>query len=239
MDALARLGGQAWFRLGDTDLATHLYRTQRIHEGATLSQITHEISSSLGVRSSLLPMSDDPVKTYLTLASGEEVGFQDYFVRFHHDVPVSAIRFEGASRAVPSPGVIESLSSADTVIVCPSNPLVSIGPILSVPGISDTVAARRDSVVAVSPIIAGRALKGPADRLMSELSHEPSAAGVARLYAHLAATMIIDVADAALADDIEATGMSCVVTDTVMSTPDKAMELAKRAVDASGSSHAA
>src|SRR5208283_3033717 len=148
----------------------------------------------------------DPLRTRLTLAApselgaaGTEVGFQDYFVRLHHDVPVSAVRFDGAPAARPAPGVADAIAGAGTIVVCPSNPIVSIGPLLAVPGVRESVAARRDEVVAVSPIIAGAALKGPADRLMAELGAEASVVGVARLYAPWAGTLVIDEADAARA----------------------------------------
>ena len=177
MDSLERLGGETWFRLGDHDLATHLYRTQRLAEGATLSQVTAEITQSLGVDVPLLPMSDDPVRTRLTLLGGPEVSFQEYFVGHRHAVAVSSVRFAGAEAAGPAPGVLDAIAGAEVVVVCPSNPIVSIGPLLAVPGIADALRARRDQVVAVSPIVAGAALKGPADRLMAELGHEATVVG--------------------------------------------------------------
>ncbi|HWC40151.1 MAG TPA: 2-phospho-L-lactate transferase, partial [Acidimicrobiales bacterium] len=186
MDALERYGGETWFRLGDRDLATHLYRTQRLRDGASLSTVTSEVAASWDVGPRLLPMSDDAVRTRVTLADGAEVEFQDYFVRRRHDVEVQAVRFEGAESARPAPGVLDAIETAATIIVCPSNPIVSIGPILAVPGIEETIACRRDDTVAVSPIVAGAALKGPADRLLRELGHEASVVGVARLYARLA-----------------------------------------------------
>jgi LPPG:FO 2-phospho-L-lactate transferase len=227
MEQLDRLGGETWFRLGDRDLAMHLYRTQRRSQGAPLSEVAKEVASSLGVGTRVLPVSNDPVATTITLASGTEVSFQDYFVRLAHDVPVRAVRFAGAEQAKPAAGVLEGIRDADTVVICPSNPFVSIGPILAVAGIDEALAGRRERVVAVSPIIAGSALKGPADRMLAQLGHEPTAAGVAALYAELAATFVIDTADSKLASSIEALGMRCVVTDTVMSTPAKAAELAR------------
>ncbi len=185
----------------------------------------------IGVR--LLPVSDDPVRTRLTLgqatvlgAAGTEVGFQDYFVRLRHDVAVTAVRFEGASEARPAPGVLDALASARRIVVCPSNPIVSIGPILAVPGVLDLVTRRREDVVAVSPIVAGAALKGPADRLMAELGTDPSAVGVAQLYASWAGTLVIDEADRDRAGEVEALGMRCVVAPIVMSTPERAEALA-------------
>jgi LPPG:FO 2-phospho-L-lactate transferase len=228
MRELEALGGAAWFRLGDRDLATHLYRTQRLAEGAALSLVTAELVARRGVAVRLLPMSDEPVRTRLTLAdSGEEVAFQDYFVARHHDVAVRAVRFDGAAEARPGPGVLDAVSSADAVVVCPSNPVVSIGPILAVPGLRQAIEARRADTVAVSPIVGGAALKGPADRLLRELGHDVSVAGVARLYAPFCSTLVIDEVDAPLAGAVEHEGMRCVVAPTVMSSPARAAGLAE------------
>ena len=231
MEALERYGGQTWFRLGDKDLATHLYRTQRLAEGATLSAVTAEIAKAWGLTLRVLPMSDQRVETRVTIAGGGEISFQDYFVAHHHDIAVTAVRFEGARSARPAPGVLEALVSADRVLICPSNPIVSIGPVLAVPGVEEAVAARRETTVAVSPIVAGAALKGPADRMLAELGHEPSVVGVARLYAPLAATLVIDRADAALAGAVEAEGVRCVVAPTVMDTPEIAAGLARTVLE--------
>jgi len=232
MESLQRLGGETWFRLGDQDLATHLYRTQRLSEGATLSHVTAEITRSLGVAVGLLPMSDDPVRTRLTLREGPEVSFQEYFVGRHHAVAVESVRFAGAERARAAPGVLAAIADAEVVVVCPSNPIVSIGPLLAVAGITEALAARRPEVVAVSPIIAGAALKGPADRLLAELGHEVSAVGVAKIYKDVVGTLVIDEADSTLADAIEACGVRCVVAPTVMHTPDHAAALASVLLDA-------
>ncbi|HET9442303.1 MAG TPA: 2-phospho-L-lactate transferase [Acidimicrobiales bacterium] len=235
MSALERFGpfappgsgaGRAWFRLGDRDLGTHLYRTQRRAEGATLSRATAEIAAAWGVGVRILPMSDDPVETRVTVAGEGEIGFQEYFVARRHAVAVEAVRFRGAEEARPAPGVLEALAQAERIVVAPSNPVVSIGPILAVPGIRPALAARRDDVVAVSPIVAGAALKGPADRLLRELGHEASVVGVARLYAPFAAALVIDHADAGLAGAVEAEGVRAVVTATVMSGPAEAAALA-------------
>lgn len=241
MTELEVLGGEHWFRLGDRDLATHLYRTQRLHEGASLSQVTGELARARGVRVRLLPMSDDPVRTRLCLAEpagglpvGTEVAFQDYFVRFRHAVAVRALRFAGAASARPAPGVLDALAEADRIVICPSNPLVSVGPVLAVPGIRPALAARRDDVVAVSPIVAGAALKGPADRLLVELGHESSVVGVARLYAEVAGTLVLDEADAHLAPKVEGEGLRAVVAPTVMSTPARAAALAQVVLGAGG-----
>lgn len=232
MGALDRYGGQTWFRLGDRDLATHLYRTQRLREGARLSEVTAELARAWNVDVRLLPMSDDRVETRVTVEGDGEIGFQEYFVARRHSVPVTAVRFDGASTARPAPGVLEALAQAERVVVCPSNPIVSIGPVLAVPGIEQAVASRRDDVVAVSPIVAGAALKGPADRMLRELGHEPTVVGVARLYAPLVATLVVDEADAACADAVEAEGMRCVVAPTVMSSPEAAARLATVVVSA-------
>lgn len=231
------LGGESWFRLGDRDLATHLYRTERLESGAALSEVTAELARARGVRVRVLPMSEDPVRTRLTLAqgterwvAGTEIAFQDYFVRLAHAVPVAAVRFDGAGSARPAPGVLEAIESADAIIACPSNPIVSLGPLLAVPGIREALTARRSRVVAISPIVAGAALKGPADRLLVELGHESSAAGVARLHASWAGTLVIDEQDAEIAPRVEATGMRAVVTPTVMRTLDDAAALAQTAL---------
>jgi len=236
MTELEALGGEAWFRLGDRDLATHLFRTERLERGEPLHQVTAELAAARGVAVRLLPMSDQPVRTRLTLAEGpdapREVAFQEYFVALRHAVAVSAVRFDGAEQARPAPGVLEALAEAELVVVCPSNPLVSIGPLLAVPGLLEAVQARRSDVVAVSPLVAGAALKGPADRLMVELGHEASVVGVARLYAPWVATLVIDEADAHLAGAVEAEGVRCVVAPTVMADPARAAALARVVLDA-------
>ena len=227
MSALQRLGGPAWFQLGDRDLGTHLHRTGRLADGAGLAEITSEITRAFSVDARLLPMTEDRVATMVTLASGPEVGFQDYFVGLRHNVPISAVRFDGLDQAHPAPGVLEAITSADTVVVAPSNPIVSIGPVVAVPGISDALSARRADVVAVSPIVAGSALKGPAERMLRELGHEPTVVGVARLYRDIAATLVVDDADAAEVDAVEAEGMACVVTPTVMTNVEVATDLCR------------
>jgi LPPG:FO 2-phospho-L-lactate transferase len=236
MEALERYGGPTWFSLGDRDLATHLYRTGRLAEGAGLAEVTAEIASAWGLELRLLPVTEQPLRTMVTLASpgeaGPEVSFQDYFVRQAHSVPVAAIRFAGADEARPSAGVLDAIASAATLIVAPSNPIVSIGPVLAVPGVRSAVEARRDDVVAVSPLVGGRALKGPADRMLRELGHEDSVVGIARLYAPFAGTLVIDTADAERADDVRATGLRCVVTDTIMRDPMVAAKLCETVLSA-------
>ena len=249
MDALERLGGKAWFRLGDRDLGTHLHRTGRLAEGAGLAAVTAEIAAAWGLELTLLPMTEDRVATMVTLArcdeareesseqtseqASREVGFQEYFVRLGHSVAVESVRFDGAQESLPGPGVLDALADADVVVIAPSNPIVSIGPLLAVPGIAEALRSRRADTVAVSPIVAGVALKGPADRLMRELGHEASVVGVARIYRDLAATLVVDTADAGLADAVEAEGMACVVTDTIMSSPEVAADLSRRILEVS------
>ena len=234
MESLGRLGGVTWFNLGDKDIATHCYRTQRLSEGATLGEVTAELARSWGVDIRMVPVTDDPVRTRLQLVDGPEVAFQEYFVRLHHEVAVSKVRFEGAEAATPGPGVLEALRDADTIVVCPSNPVVSIGPLLAIPGVLDTLGARRHRIVGVSPIVAGAALKGPADRLLRELGFESSVVGVAKYYASWMGTLVIDEADADLAAAVEDEGIRCVVAPTVMSTVERSADLARVVLDAVG-----
>ena len=221
-----------WFNLGDRDLATHLYRTARLAEGASLTAVTAEIARAWDVAVTVLPMTDARFRTMIGLAEPDpdtgarEVAFQEYFVRRHHDVAVSAVRFDHDGAQITS-AAAAALESAGAVVIAPSNPLVSIGPIRALPGVDELLAARRDSVVAVSPIVGGAALKGPADRMMRELGSEPSVVGVAALYTPVARTLVIDEADAAFAPAVEAYGMRCVVTRTVMSEPGVGPELAR------------
>ena len=227
MESLGRLGGVTWFNLGDKDLGTHLYRTQRLAEGASLGIVTAELAERFGVRVRLVPVTDDDLRTRVQLVGGDEVGFQEYFVKLHHDVAVARVRFAGAEGARPGPGVLEAIAGAETVVVCPSNPVVSIDPLLAVPGVSDALLLRRDRTVAVSPIVAGAALKGPADRLLVEMGFESSVVGVARWYAPWVSTLVIDLADAELAPAVEAEGVRCVVAPTVMSDVARAAALAR------------
>lgn len=233
MTALEQLGGAAWFRLGDRDLATHLYRTQRLSEGASLSDVTIELAASLGLRIRVLPMTDDPVRTRITLAvDGRRVGFQEYFVAMAHSVAVSGVHFEGAEDARPAPGVLEAIERSEVVVICPSNPVLSIAPVLAVPGIEQALRARRDSVVAVSPIVGGTALRGPADRLLTELGEESSVTGVARRYRDVAGTLVIDDVDTKAVASIEALGVRCVVAPSVMHGVEEAAALAKATLSA-------
>ena len=239
MAVLRQLGGETWFQLGDRDLGTHLYRTGRLATGAPLSTVTAEIAAGWGLGLHLLPVTDDRLRTLVTIVEGEggeerEIGFQEYFVQRQHSVPVTAIRFDGADAAQPGPGVLDAIAGADVVVIAPSNPLVSIAPVLAVPGVRDAVVAARERTVAISPIVSGAALKGPADRMLRELGHEVSVAGVARLYAELAEVLVIDEADAALATAVEAAGIRCEVAPTIMSSPEAAAALATVTLEAVG-----
>ena len=195
MDMLAMYGGIDWFRLGDRDIGTHLFRTQRLSEGATLSEVTREIAAKWGVGVNVIPMSNDPVRTIVTTVRGKDLNFQDYFVRLAHDVEIASIKFQGHETAHPAPELISEILGADIILVAPSNPLVSIAPILSIAGIRDALQKRRKDVIAISGIIGGKALKGPAGRLLNELGYEASAAAVAEIYKDIAGTFVIDDVD--------------------------------------------
>jgi LPPG:FO 2-phospho-L-lactate transferase len=223
--------GATWFNLGDQDLATHCYRTARLDEGATLTVVTDEIRRAFGIPFRLLPMTDVACPTVVTVPGEGEITFQEYFVGRRHAVAVSAVRF-GDGTAAPTAEVLDALDTADVVVIAPSNPIVSIGPLLALPGVRSRLEARRERVVAVSPIVGGAALKGPADRMLVELGHESSVVGVARLYAPVAAALVIDDVDAASADEVAAAGMRAVVTGTVMSDPARAAALARATLEA-------
>lgn len=226
MDELEALGGAAWFRLGDRDLATHLYRSQRLSEGATKTDVTRELAAHHGVKVTLLPVSDDPIATEFLTEDGR-LSFQEYFVQRHHDVVVSGVEITGLESARATRKVERALAQSTRLVIAPSNPVISIDPILQVRGVRDALRTRRDDVVAVSPIIQGAALKGPADRLMRELGYESSALGVVDFYGDLVGTWIIDEADAALADAIRSRGARVEVTTTIMAEPENAHRLAK------------
>jgi LPPG:FO 2-phospho-L-lactate transferase len=220
-----------WFALGDRDLGTHLYRTSRRRAGASLSEVTAEIIRAWGLGLTVLPVSDDPLRTVLSTADGRHLAFQEYFVREQHSVAVRSVEVVGAPSARPAPGVLEAIGAADVVVVAPSNPVVSIDPVLAVPGVRDAVVAARSRTIAISPIVGGAALKGPADRLLRELGHEASVTSIARWYAPVSATLVIDEVDAALADEVAAAGMRCVVAPTIMSGPTESAALALRCLE--------
>ena len=218
MAQLGVYGEETWFGLGDRDLALHIVRTARLRAGDRLTDACLGAQRSLGIAARILPMSDDPVATEVRTADGW-LEFQEYFVHQRQAPDVLELRFAGIEAATPTTEVRAALSEADAIVIAPSNPLVSVAPILDVPGVRDALAAARDGgvpVAAVSPIIGGRALKGPADRMLAALGHESSALGVARLYAGLVDTFVLDTEDADAAPAVEALGLRPVVTDTIM-----------------------
>ena len=215
MTLLERYGRDGWFRLGDRDLATHIARTERLRQGASLSAVTAELAGALGIQARLLPMCDEPVMTLVDTPAGQ-LEFQDYFVRRHQRDAVLGVVFAGAERATLPAAVDEALAAAEAIVFCPSNPIVSVGPILAVPGLRERLARARAPRVAVSPIVGGQALKGPAAHMLQTLGHEVSPVGVARLYAGLIDGMVIDEQDAALRPRIEALGIRPLVERTIM-----------------------
>jgi len=215
LEALGRLGTDTWFQLGDRDLAIHLYRTERLRQGARLTDITAEITAALGVRSEIVPMSDDRVRTRICTSTGE-LEFQTYFVKRRARDTVISVRFDGASEATAARGVIEAIASADAIILCPSNPFISIGPILAVQGIREALQSKRDRVLAISPIVGGRALKGPAAHMMKSMRMHPAAVEVARLYADFVSIFVLDEVDQKQALLVEKLAIRPVVADTVM-----------------------
>jgi LPPG:FO 2-phospho-L-lactate transferase len=219
MDALGALGGETWFRLGDRDLATHVERTRLLADGTPLSAVTTRLARQLGVAVAIVPASDDPVRTFVATDEGE-LEFQHYFVRRHCAPRVSSLSYRNAETARPAPvgGRPWTEMEIAGVIICPSNPYLSIAPILAMPATRAWLKDRRFPAAAVSPIVAGKALKGPAAKIMAELGAEPSALAVARFYAGLVDFFIIDRTDAALADEIRAVGMEPVVMDSVMTS---------------------
>jgi LPPG:FO 2-phospho-L-lactate transferase len=232
MDGLAALGDETWFRLGDRDLATHLWRTDRLRDGARPTDIAIELAQRLGIAATVLPMTDDEVRTEVRTDDGW-LEFQEYFVHRHQAPDVHEVRFSGVDRAAATPEVLAALESADLLVVAPSNPIVSVGPILAVGGIREAIdAARRRgvAVVAVSGIVGGRALRGPADRMLTSLGHEPTALGVARLYAGFSDGFVLDDVDAALRSAVEALGLATLVTDTIMTDDGSRARLAAEVV---------
>jgi LPPG:FO 2-phospho-L-lactate transferase len=215
-----------WFTLGDVDLATNMLRSRLLDAGKSLTEATDAVRRALGVEARVAPMSNERVSTMLTTASGELLEFQTYFVQRQHADEISAVVFDGLASASPAPGVIEAIGAADLLLVPPSNPIISIGPLLAFRGIRDAAAAVRRRV-AVSPIIGGRALKGPADMLMRSLGHEQTAVGVAKIYRGLIDAFVLDEADAALAPEVEALGMRPIVADTMMTSPEASASVAK------------
>ncbi len=237
MTQLGAYGEETWFGLGDRDLALHIARTARVAAGrGRLTEVCLGLQASLGLGARVLPMADEPVRTEVRTDDGW-LEFQEYFVHRRQAPEVHEVRFAGIEAAAPTPEVVDALAAADAILICPSNPIVSVGPILAVPGMRDALdAARRRGVpvVAVSPIIGGRALKGPADRMLSSLGHEANAVGVARLYADVVDTFVLDTVDAPLVPRVEALGLRAVVTDTIMTDDAARVRLAGEVLAAAG-----
>ena len=227
--ALKRLivyGRENWFNLGDRDLATHIHRTALLGEGKSLAEAAESIRVALGLKSRILPMANEPVPTIIDSSEGP-LHFQEYLVKRHAEPVVRGIRFQGVESARPAPGVLESIREADRILICPSNPLISIGPILAVPGIREALRARKKEVIAVCPIVGGKSLKGPSDKMLAQLGHDPSAAGVAKLYADFAATLVIDPQDKSHSAAICAHGLKPVIFPTIMKTLAQKRRLAR------------
>lgn len=233
LDGLKRYGGVNWFNLGDSDLATHIWRTKMLHEGHTLSEAADHIRLSFGVESRLLPMTDKHTPTTILSDEGP-LHFQEYLVKRRAQVPVRGIRFENIETAVAAPGVIDAILESTLVIICPSNPLISIGPILAVPGIRQALKDTKAIVVGISPVVGGASLKGPTDRMLADLGMEVSATQVARMYADFLDHYVIDRADSHAADEIRALGVEVCITDTVMSGRAEKVALARATLAAAG-----
>ena len=223
---LAAFGRINWFNLGDRDLATHIHRSAMLAEGKSLSDAAEAIRVALGVKARILPMCDEPVPTMIDTAEGE-LHFQEYLVKRRAEPVVRGIRLVGVEEARPAAGVLEAIRDADCVVICPSNPLISIGPILAVRGIREALRARKETVIAVCPIVGGKSLKGPSDKMLAELGYEPSALGVAKLYADFTEIFVVDPADKTQAEPIRNLGMRVEVVPTVMKTRTQKGKLAR------------
>jgi LPPG:FO 2-phospho-L-lactate transferase len=223
---LAVFGRVNWFNLGDRDLATHIHRTAMLAEGKSLTDAAESIRTALGVKSRILPMCDQAVPTIIDSNEGA-LHFQEYLVKRRAEPVVRGIRFDGVETANPAPGVLEAIRDADRIVICPSNPLISIGPILAVRGIREALRARRKDVIAVCPIVGGKSLKGPCDKMLTQLGHESSARAVAKLYSDFTGTFVVDPADQSQTGAIEALGMRVAVVPTVMTTRSDKRKLAR------------
>jgi LPPG:FO 2-phospho-L-lactate transferase len=230
MEALERYGEEAWFRLGDRDLATHVVRTARLRDGERLTVVCRALQARLGVRAAILPMTDEPVRTHVRTDAGW-LDFQDYFVRRHFADEVRQVRFDGIEAATAAPGVLDAVGSADLIVIAPSNPFVSVGPILAVPDLLDAIMSAGAQVLAVSPIVSGSALRGPAGAMLASLAGEGGAAGIARYYARqypgLLDVFVVDVADAAEAAAVAGTRLAVRVEQTVLTNVSDRMALAQ------------
>ncbi|HEY6394728.1 MAG TPA: 2-phospho-L-lactate transferase CofD family protein, partial [Candidatus Binataceae bacterium] len=234
LGSLERFYGKPWFSLGDRDLATHLYRSDRMRAGAPLSTVTGEIADAFGVKSRVLPMSDDSVRTFVKIRGREAVPFQEYFVRGRARGAVEKIELRGIEHARPLPAALDAIRKSAAIILAPSNPFVSLGPIFALRGLRNELRAVRDRIAAISPIVGGRTVKGPADKMLRGLGLEVSALGVARLYQDIAGTFVVDNSDHDLKPAVENLGMRVVVTDTIMSSPARAGRLAQVVLNALG-----
>lgn len=230
LGAMAALGRETWFNLGDRDLATHLFRTERLREGESLTRVTDAIRRSLGVRSRILPVSDSPVRTRV-LTPGGWLGFQEFFVRDKAQLEVLDVAYEGADEASPTPAVLEAIAAA-AVIVCPSNPITSIGPILAIPGIAEALAAAPGRVLAISPIVGGAPVSGPAGKLMAAKGLPVSALGVAQLYGAWLDALVLDRQDEGLVPDLATLGIRAVIAETIMTDRRAEEALARRVLEA-------
>ena len=230
LEALGRFGYETWFGLGDGDLATHVHRTNMLHDGATLSHATRSIAEAFGLRLTLLPVSDDRIRTIVETTAGETLAFQEYFVKRRTEDEVRAVRFDGIDTAQPAPGVLEAIANADIIAIAPSNPVVSIGPLLAVNGVREALRTTRAKVVGVSPIIGGKTIKGPADRMMASLGMTPTATGIAEAYRDFLDVLVIDEEDRALTDAVAATGVRPIVAQTIMRGPAEKRALAEVAL---------
>jgi LPPG:FO 2-phospho-L-lactate transferase len=231
LDTLRRFGYETWFNLGDGDMATCAHRTQMLRNGATLSQATRSIADAFGLRLSILPVSDQRISTLVETDAGT-LAFQEYFVKHRTEDEVRAVRFAGIEDAHPAPGVLDAIRSADLVAIAPSNPVVSIGPLLAVRGVREALRSTAARVVGVSPLISGKTIKGPADRMMASLGMTPTAAGVAEAYADFLDVLVIDEEDRELVGAVEATGVGCIVAPTIMRGPAEKRALARVVIGA-------
>ena len=227
---LNRLGSDTWFNLGDLDFAMHIRRTELLRHGATLSEVTAELTGRLGIQHSVIPMSDDPVRTVLDTDAGT-LAMQEYFVRYRAEPKVDAIRYVGAAAAKPSPAFAKALQECETIIFCPSNPYLSVAPIMAIPGVRDAISARSGNRIAVSPIVGGAAVRGPAGKIMAELGGTVSSVGVAREYRDLCDILVVDSQDADLADDISHEGIHPVAANTIMNNDADKIALAKSVLE--------
>jgi LPPG:FO 2-phospho-L-lactate transferase len=226
LERLRAFGREAWFQLGDRDLATHLHRTALLAAGKSLAEVADDIRRALGVKSRILPMTNQAVPTIIESSEGP-LHFQEYLVKRRAEPVVRGIRFENVESAEPAPGVLEAIRAADRIWICPSNPLISIGPILAIRGIREALQKRKRDVIAVCPIVGGKSLKGPSDRMLAQLDYEVSARGVARLYADFAGTFVVDPADRGQVASIRSLGMNVAVVPTVMRTLAQKRKLAR------------